>query len=135
MRRHHGEVQDLALQELVKTLGISIHVIPPNDERESFTLFTAGLSDRAMSIPRGSRDDRYIELFVDLPPDWDLSEPGLHEPNFSWPIEWLRQCSALLRQPGNWLRSPGARPRKGPTRVFKSFLAASNNTRCPWSWT
>jgi len=60
MRRHHGEVQDLALQELVKTLGISIHVIPPNDERESFTLFTAGLKLRTpLLVLQG-----YVDMMV-----------------------------------------------------------------------
>jgi len=50
-----GEVSQLALQEIVPVddVHVAVHVIRPNEKHPSVTLFTTGMSDKAMAVPQG----------------------------------------------------------------------------------
>lgn len=103
MEQHHGAVQELALQEIVPALGVSIHVIPASHIRNYITLFTAGMSDRPMTTPPGCEEFRHAELLIHLPADWPMGESALRDVNTFWPFEWLRRIAAFPHENGTWL--------------------------------
>ncbi len=53
------------------------------------------MSQRAMSVPAGAEELAYGELFLLLPPEWDLS--------IAWPIRLLRELARYPHERDTWL--------------------------------
>src|SRR5262245_19422924 len=106
MERHHGPVRELALQEIVPTLGAAIHVIPPEHGRKRLTLFTAGMSDRSMNVPPGQDDYQSAEIFIRLPAERPLTVESFRNPGHFWPFQWLRRIAAYPHENNTWLGGP-----------------------------
>jgi len=104
VEQHLGPVQPLALTEIVPgAVPIRIHVVPPTATRNWLTLFTTGMSERAMTVPLGGESYRYAELMVLLPPDWPLTDEALRNKDHFWPIEWLRRIGNYPHEHQTWL--------------------------------
>ncbi len=100
-----GEVSQLALQEIIPVddVHISVHVIRPNEKHSCVTLFTTGMSDKAMVVPHGQEEYQYAELLVHLPATWQLPNQSDWREECGWPISWLRQIAYYPRQASTWL--------------------------------
>ena len=60
-----GPVLPQSVFEIVPTEPrITVRIIPPSDNRNHVTLFTTGLSNHAMVVPKGLEEFQYAELFV-----------------------------------------------------------------------
>lgn len=120
-QKNFGKVLDRSLIEIVPTTDppIAIHVIRPTKShnlltlftrpkksRNVLTLFTTGMSDRAMTVPDGEEEYQFAELFIELPADWPLTDKALADPNFGWPIQWLRQVAGYPHANETWLGGP-----------------------------
>ena len=107
---HFGPVHPLALRDIIPTApAIAIHRIPASADGPFVTLFTTGMSSRAMIPPL--EDDLtaqycHAELFIQLPADWPLDLQSLADPDRGWPIRWLRFIGAYPHQSGEWLGGP-----------------------------
>ena len=100
-----GPVNPAALTEIVPSeLPITIHVIPASDKRPFVTLFTSGMSERPMMVPDGEETYSFAELFIQLPPDWKYQD--LQNPQWNWPILWLRRIARLPHDGETWLGGP-----------------------------
>lgn len=88
-----------AFGEIVPSSPFTVTLYPhlPTPERPWLTLRTAGVSDYPMTVPTG-REDRYCELLIYLPPDWELegSEEGW------WPGRLLRQLGQFVHESSTW---------------------------------
>lgn len=105
MESHHGPVHENAFHEIVRgDSSISVHVIPPTDERPWMTLFTAGMSDKPMDVPEGYEPYRFAELMIHLPPDWPIRD--VQDPNHFWPIRMLKKIAYLPHHNDSWLGPP-----------------------------
>jgi hypothetical protein len=105
--KHFGAVKKQSLIEIVPTEPpIAIHVVPPTKKRDHLTLFTTGMSEQAMTVPKGNEEYRFAELFIQLPGDWPLSKQKLADPSFGWPIHWLRSMAKYPHQHDKWLGGP-----------------------------
>lgn len=87
---------------------IDVHVMWPTAEQSFFILFTTGMSDKPMTIPRqvpaASRPDLELaELFLMLPGDWPLKENEAPTPEVYWPINLMRSLARLPHQFQSWL--------------------------------
>jgi hypothetical protein len=106
---HFGPVQPQALIEIVPTgIPIAIHVVPPAAERNHYTLFTTGLAAHPMTVPGddpSAKDYQFAELYIQLPGDWPIKD-SLGDPNYSWPIHWLRRLAKYPHQNNTWLGGP-----------------------------
>lgn len=130
IEKEFGPVQPQALIEIVPTaLPVAIHLVRPGNGRNHLTLFTTGMSERAMTVPKGNEEYRFAELFIQLPADWPLTKKGLSDPNYGWPVEWLRSIAKYPHENGSWLGGPvtiianGEPPgRLAPKINFTSFL-------------
>lgn len=129
-KSHFAPVQPLALTEIVRNpVSIRIHVMAPFRERRCVTLFTTGMSDQAMTLPAGQEAWRYAELQIHLPADWPIAPERLQQPEFWWPVEWLRRIGAFPHANPSWLTDSYAIFSNGdppsplaPHLPFTSFL-------------
>lgn len=107
--KHIGPVQDLKLAEIVPgVVSVAVHVVPPSKRREHITLFTTGMSDRSMTVPKGEKEYCYAELLIQLPHDWPLTLQAFKDPKNFWPIEWLRRIAHYPHENDTWLGSSHA---------------------------
>lgn len=97
-----GLVDKRSVTELLPSdAPVAVHIIKPAGNRKHFTLFTTGLSARAMNVPSGEEDFALAELYIELPGDWKVG--ALKEANWSWPIRWLRRIAAYPHANKTWL--------------------------------
>lgn len=102
-----GPVKKESLIEIVPTTpAIAVHVVPASEGRDYVILFTTGMSAHAMTVPKGSEEFRYAELFIQLPAKWPLSKQALEDRNYFWPIHWLRWVAKYPHQNQTWLGAP-----------------------------
>ena len=78
---------DEVVSDLVK---VDVHYVKPTEQRPFQTLITSGMSDRPMAPPPDCSEYAYAELMICLPPDWPLTDSALGDPNYSWPLEWIK---------------------------------------------
>ncbi|OAI41076.1 hypothetical protein AYO40_03865 [Planctomycetaceae bacterium SCGC AG-212-D15] len=101
-KQHRGKPAPLTLHEIVPSdPPIAIHVVQPTKKYEGYTLFTVGMSDKPLKMPDGS--EHFAELAIYLPPSWQLTDDALRDPNWSWPIDWLRKIALYPHETGSWL--------------------------------
>ncbi len=101
-----GEVSQLALQEIVPVddeVHIAVHVIRPSEKHAYVTLFTTGMSDKAMAVPQGQEEFQHAELVIHLPATWQLPGDSDWSDEYGWPISWLRQLAYYPHQANTWL--------------------------------
>ena len=126
-----GPVDPLALIEIVPSTWppIAIHLIQPSPSRDYLTLFTTGMSDQAMTVPAGSEDYRYAELFMQLPANWPFGKDVPLVAENLWPMQCLRTIAGYVHASEGWLGGPvtifaGSEPPEplAPNVKFTSLL-------------
>jgi len=107
--QNFGPVDPKSLNEIVASSDppISIHVVRPSKTRPHVTLFTTGMSARAMKVPKEGQDFRFAELFIQLPANWPVDKSKLKEtPSATWPYRWLWKIAAYPHANKTWLGGP-----------------------------
>jgi Suppressor of fused protein (SUFU) len=95
IERHVGAI-DFALHETHSHLvHVDVHHVPPRNGRKFHTLVTSGMSERAMPVPEWASHLAYSELFLLLPPEWDVS--------IGWPVRLLRELARYPHERETWL--------------------------------
>lgn len=84
-------------------IHIDIHVVEPTPERNFYTLFTTGMSDRPMKTPEGAEQLQKAEILICLPPDWKLQQKDFEDESNYWPLRWLKLVARLPHQYNTWL--------------------------------
>jgi len=103
--QHFGAVDERTLIEIVPSdNSVAIHAIRPAGDRKYLTLFTTGLSVRPMKVPAGQEAYSLAELFIQLPSDWSYT--NLKNPNWRWPVVWLRKIAQYPHARATWLGGP-----------------------------
>ena len=91
---------------------IDVHIMKPTAEQPFYVVFTTGMSDKPMSIPREiprkeRADLELAELFVFLPGDWELGGVGKSgsdvSPAHFWPIQMLKFLARFPHEYQTWL--------------------------------
>jgi hypothetical protein len=104
-RKHFGPPQRRALREIVPAEpAVIVHTIKATRKRRHVTLFTTGLSTEPMTVPHGEETWQYAELFIQLPGDWKYTTIG--NPEWGWPIHWLRKMAQYPHHNDTWLGGP-----------------------------
>lgn len=102
MQTHFGPVRSLG--EFKPDIGVQIYAAGPSSEK--ITLFTLGLSGKAMTVPPGQEHYQFAELMIHLPPSWPLNREDFRNPANLWPIEWLRTMAQFPGDNNTWLGGP-----------------------------
>lgn len=84
-----GPVNNLSLKEIVG--DFEIISIEPTEDQPWRTLVTYGVSKKAMKTD--DEDLKYCEIAIQLPSNWPLDKNSLKNPEYSWPVEWLKDMS------------------------------------------
>jgi hypothetical protein len=79
---------------------IDVHIVPPDEGRPFYLLFTTGMSDLPMTLPEDFGWDRRkicerAEIYCLLPPDWKFEGFGSNEEKarYLWIISVLKQSA------------------------------------------
>ena len=83
---------------------VALHLIPANEKYAEHTIFTVGLSDHP--LPHGKNEHACTELRCMLPATWPLSDDALGDPQWNWPVEWLKRLASELRAAERWPDEP-----------------------------
>lgn len=97
--------------ELISDLvHIDVNIMEPTPEADYYVLYTTGMSDRPMTLPEeiSDREDwKYAELYLFLPGDWDLGQPGGLDSDLPyeryWPIQMLKFLARFPHEYHTWL--------------------------------
>ena len=96
MEQHFGPVDKNSMQELLPLMdgiSVSIQIIPPNEMHPYLVLFTNGMSYLPMTVPAGQEAWRYAELVMHLPAGWVHPAKANCDPQWMWPVQWLRKMA------------------------------------------
>ncbi len=124
---------EAVFHEIVSDLvHIDVHFVPPSPERDHWTLFTTGMSDRPMTVPEELDDYRFAELCVKIPSSWrfDLLQVTPPPPDLErwyWPIRWLKTLARLPHDYDTWLSTGHTVPNGDPPAPF-----AEGTDLCAW---
>lgn len=105
IEKHIGTI-DTVFHELVSDIvHIDVHWIKPSETYRFHTLVTSGMSDKPMNTPPGMEENRYAELCILLPQEWDIDETGKSFENESnyWPIRWLKTIARFPHEYNTWV--------------------------------
>jgi Suppressor of fused protein (SUFU) len=96
VERYVGSIDFVLHESRSHLVHVDVHHVAPGGRNRPFhTLVTIGMSQRAMTVPAGAESFAYAELFLLLPPEWDVS--------VAWPIRLLRQLARYPHEQGTWL--------------------------------
>ena len=78
-------------------IHVDICVIPPNDDRNYYTLVTMGMGAHRMNVPKelAEYELERAELLVALPPDWKLDQESMADETWYWPVRMLKSIARL----------------------------------------
>lgn len=101
-------VKPYVFHEVISNIvHIDVNIIPPDCGRDYYVLWTSGMSDLPMTMPKGSynkNDYNRAELFLFLPVDWQIGEGGAEtEDKYFWPIGWLKYLARFPHEYHTWL--------------------------------
>ncbi len=100
-----GERDIRVFHEIVSDLvHIDVYCVAPTKDRPWYYLVTSGMSERAMTVPKGAEACRRAELCLALPPDWPLTLSGLpDDESHFWPVRWLKVLARFPHEFDTWL--------------------------------
>lgn len=78
---------------LISEVDLFIDVIMPDKDRDYITLFTVGMSE----VPMAETVDgqKFAELIMKLPADWDISQEALSDMTKNWPFRMMLKTAHL----------------------------------------
>ena len=100
VNQRFGPTDALALRKIVPVLEdvyVAIHVIRPTGQHPFMTLFTTGMSSRAMNVPAGQEAYSFGELLMHLPMTW--LHPRKQAPTTTRPFGRFRCCAKRHESP------------------------------------
>jgi hypothetical protein len=130
--RFFGE-GDSVFHEIVSDLvHIDVHMIAPRPERDWWTLYTTGMSDRPMTVPWGAAEKRFAELILALPPGWKIDSlkatPAPEDlERWYWPFRWIKTLARFPHEYRTWLGPGHTIPNGDPPKPF-----APTTRMCGW---
>lgn len=87
---YNGEIK------LISEVDLYIDVIMPNKNRNYITLVTVGMSEVPMAETADGQ--KFAELVMKLPSDWDVSESGLLNSTKNWPFRMMLKTAHLAHK-------------------------------------
>lgn len=83
-------------------IHVDIAVIPPEGQRDFYTLVTMGMGAHRMAVPEECREERLdrAEMVLCLPADWKLDNS---DEGWYWPLRWMKLLARLPGEENSWL--------------------------------
>ena len=135
IRKYFGEIGHVFHELVSPDIHVDICVVPPDREREYYTLVTMGMGARQMQVPEELAEYRLerAELAIALPPDWRLDEESMKDERWYWPVRLLKVLARLPIQSDTWLgwghTMDNQRPFAEDTKLCGAILGEPQNIR------
>jgi hypothetical protein len=97
---------------------LDVHVVPPDQDRDFWFLFTTGMSARPMKKPSDAPGSSLAELSILLPRHWRLDRESWRETRWFWPVRELKAAALLPHRHGT-----GSDPATRSRRLMQPALA------------
>jgi hypothetical protein len=123
VEQHIGKPASVFHEIISDLVHVDVHIVEPTRERNFFTLFTTGMSDRPMAAPPDLDDCRFAELLICLPADWKLGPRDFDDEGNYWPVRWLKVLARLPHQYETWLFTGHTVPNGDPAWPFADNTA------------
>ena len=133
IRKYFGEIGHVFHELVSPDIHVDICVVPPDGEREYYTLVTMGMGARRMQVPEELAKYRLerAELAIALPPDWRLDEESMKDERWYWPVRLLKVLARLPIQSDTWLgwghTMDNQRPFAEDTKLCGAILGEPQN--------
>ena len=89
-----GEFESVFHEIVSPDIHVDIAIIPPNEQRNYYTLVTMGMGAHHMNVPAEWADCRLerAEIVACLPADWELQN---NDEKWYWPLRWMKILARL----------------------------------------
>ena len=135
IQKYFGKIEHVFHELVSPDIHVDICMIPPDGEREYYTLVTMGMGARQMQVPGELAEYRLerAELAIALPPDWKLDEESMKDEWWYWPVRLLKVLARLPIQSDTWLgwghTMDNQMPFAEDTKLCAAILAEPQNIR------
>lgn len=122
---------------------VDVHVVPaPFADARGAILYTTGMSDREMAVPRFDCDCRppdRVEIMMHLPSSWRFDDAAMKDPRWAWPVQTLRDVAHYVHAHSTWIgwghTIPNGNPPEpfAPDTRFSSVIVLPPTSLPPWA--
>jgi hypothetical protein len=107
IKEDFGEFQNVLHEVASADIHLDVALIPPQEDRDYYTLCTIGAGAYRMDIEREIRTQyhlsEYAEYIMYLPSDWKLDNESLMDEANYWPFRLLKNTARLPLWTESWL--------------------------------
>ena len=110
IEKHIGKVETIFHEIISNLVHIDVHWVKPSKEFPFHTLITSGMSDKPMNVPDGCEENKFAELCILLPSDWnirdekfELLDKAFPDESSYWPVRWLKIIARFPHEYNTWL--------------------------------
>ena len=96
---YFGHFENVLHEIVSPDLHIDLAIIPPNEQKDYYTVVTMGMGAFKMNVPENKNDNR-MELVMYFPKDWNLNSANEHD---YWPIRELKTLARFPLMNDTWL--------------------------------
>lgn len=118
IERYFGPAATVWHEFLSDLVHVDVHLVEPTPDRPFYTLVTAGMSSRPMTVPAGADSAEYAELMLCLPPDWPLGQAAVTDESAYWPIRLLKAIARLPHEYNTWIGEWHSIPNGDPAEPY-----------------
>lgn len=135
VERHIGPVGWVLHDLASDVVHLDILWVAPAPNRDFHTFVTCGMSEKAMTPPKGWTGCRHAELMLRLPPTWKLGHRVLDKARYNWPLRELEYLARLPHVYEAWLWAHHTVANGDPPEPLPGATGFSGSILVPATWT
>ena len=126
IQTHFGAFEQVFHELVSPDIHVDICMIPPEGERDYYTLVTMGMGAHKMNVPEELAEYRLerAELAIALPKDWKLDHDSMEQEKWYWPVRLLKSLARLPGDGNTWLGWGHTTGHDGPFAEDTALCAA-----------
>ena len=104
-QQYFGECKNVFHELVSPDIHVDICIVPPDGERNYYTLITMGMGAHRMNVPEELAEYKLerAELAIALPKNWKLTSEDFKNEQWYWPVRLLKTLARLPISSNTWL--------------------------------
>ena len=133
IEKYFGTIENVFHELVSPDIHVDVCMIPPEGERDYFTLVTMGMGAHRMNVPEELAEYKLerAELAIALPSDWKLAQESMKDEKWYWPVRLLKTLARLPIASDTWLgwghTTDNRKPFTEGTRLCAAVLTDPQN--------
>ena len=105
IQQYFGECKNVFHELVSPDIHVDICIVPPDGERNYYTLITMGMGAHRMNVPEELAEYKLerAELAIALPKNWKLTSEDFKNEQWYWPVRLLKTLARLPISSNTWL--------------------------------